>query len=98
MICFGDTSFDSASPAATNIAVEANNETKWIAPWSVADASKTRWESLSAGLRISDGGGILFGKLGASKDSEELILLYAGTELDSQRFIDHSDHETNTPR
>jgi len=63
------------------VAIEANNETKWIAPWSAADASNTKWEWLGEGFESRDGGGILLGEMAVSNDSEEVIEVYVGTAM-----------------
>jgi hypothetical protein len=62
------------------VAIEAKNEAKRFAPWSVADASKTEWAGLGERVSFSDGLGVAVAELAASGDSQEVIELYAATD------------------
>jgi hypothetical protein len=57
------------------LAIEANNETKWIEPWSVIDASKAKWTAPGRGDQIGCGAGQGIIQLAASNGSEEWIYL-----------------------
>ena len=62
------------------VLVEVDGKTTRVAPWSVADASKTNW-GLGEGLQIGDGVGMYLGHIARSKGSDEVIVVYAGTSV-----------------
>jgi hypothetical protein len=69
------------------VAVKANNKTVWISPWSVADASKTKWTAPREGASFGVGIGHSVVELAVSKDSREVIELFVSTARE-ERNID----------